>query len=160
MKKIIILVIALTYTVLMGCSDEGAMETETPTETQAKYKVTFNFKWNKIDFPIDYPLTAHFPNLIGWSHSPKNTFFKKGSIASEGIKNMAELVATSTLTNELKTKIDQKKGLTNVVGSGLGSVVGEVSIEIGVNKDHSAITLATMLAPSPDWYVAVVNINM
>lgn len=144
----------------MGCSDEGAMETETPTETQAKYKVTFNFKWNKIDFPIDYPPTAHFSNLIGWSHSPKNTFFKKGSIASEGIKNMAELVATSTLTNELKTKIDQKKGLTNVVGSGLGSGVGEVSIEIGVNKDHSAITLATMLAPSPDWYVAVVNINM
>ena len=160
MKKIIILVIALTYTILMGCSDEGAMETETPTETQAKYKVTFNFKWNKIDFPIDYPPTAHFSNLIGWSHSPKNTFFKKGSIASEGIKNMAELGATSTLTNELKTKIDQKKGLTNVVGSGLGSGVGEVSIEIGVNKDHSAITLATMLAPSPDWYVAIVNINM
>ena len=36
---------------------------------------------------------------------------------------MAELGATSTLTNELKTKIDQKKGLTNVVGSGLGSGV-------------------------------------
>lgn len=101
----------MTYTVLMGCSDEGAMKTktETPTKTQAKYKVTFTFKWNRTDFPLDYPSSAHFSSLIGWSHSPKSTFFKEGTIASDGIKNMAEFGTTSTLLNEFKTKIDQKK---------------------------------------------------
>jgi hypothetical protein len=26
--------------------------------------------------------------------------------------------------------------------------------------EHPSITLATMIAPSPDWYIAVVNINL
>lgn len=36
----------------------------------AKYKLTFDFKWNAQDFPIDYPSSAHFSKLIGWSHRP------------------------------------------------------------------------------------------
>lgn len=154
---LILLIISFT-----SCGeDEKPMVVNQPkTEAEVTYKVKFNFKWNKQDFPEDYPSSAHFSSLIGWSHSPESTFFKVGTIASDGIKNMAELGATSTLTNEFKSKIEKKEGYKNVVGNGLGSGVGTISVELDVDKDHTAITLATMLAPSPDWYVAVVNINL
>ena len=126
----------------------------------AKYRVTFNFKWNAQDFPTDYPSSAHFSKLIGWSHKPSSEFFKVGSIASEGIKNMAEVGSTEKLTDEFTTKIEANEGLKNVIGNGLGSGVGELSVTLDVNEKFSSITLATMLAPSPDWYVAIINQNL
>ena len=162
MKKKLKFIFILPLAILMGCSqDEKSSITDKPqTESKASYKVTFNFKWNKQDFPDDYPSNAHFSKLIGWSHNSKSTFFKEGTIASEGIKNMAELGVTSTLTKEFETKIEKKEGYKSVVGNGLGSGVGDITIELNVDKDNPSITLATMLAPSPDWYVAVVNINL
>ena len=47
-----------------------------------------------------------------------------------------------------------------MIGTGLGSGIGEISVELLVNAENSAITLATMLAPSPDWYVAAVASNL
>lgn len=162
MKKTLNLVLILALMALMGCgSDEKPLEIEKPeTDLKAVYKATFNFKWTKQDFPENYPSSAHFSKLIGWSHKTESTFFKVGTIASDGIKNMAELGVTSTLSNEFKSKIDEKEGYKSVIGSGLGSGTGKISIDLGVDKNHPSITLATMLAPSPDWYVAVMNINL
>ena len=126
----------------------------------AKYKLTFDFKWNAQDFPIDYPSSAHFSKLIGWSHRPSSEFFKVGSIASEGIKNMAEIGATTALMDEFSSKIEAGEGLKSVVGNGLGSGVGARSVTLDVNEKFSSITLTTMLAPSPDWYVAIINQNL
>lgn len=131
-----------------------------PGASLATYKVTFNFNWNAEDFPLNYPSNAHFSKLIGWSHTPSNTFFKHGTIASKGIKNMAELGATQVLIDELNTKIENNEGLESVIGTGLGSGIGEISVDLLVNAEISAITLVTMLAPSPDWYVAAVAVNL
>lgn len=141
----------------------GSCKPDEPAERElliAKYRVTFNFKWNAQDFPTDYPSNAHFSKLIGWSHKPSSEFFKVGSIASEGIKNMAEVGSTEKLTDEFTTKIEANEGLKNIIGNGLGSGVGELSVTLDVNEKFSSITLATMLAPSPDWYVAIINQNL
>ena len=141
----------------------GSCDPDEPAERElliAKYKVTFNFKWNAQDFPTDYPSSAHFSKLIGWSHKPSSEFFKVGSIASEGIKNMAEIGATTALSDEFSSKIEAGEGLKSVVGNGLGSGVGALSVTLDVNEKFSSITLATMLAPSPDWYVAIINQNL
>ena len=124
------------------------------------YKVTFEFNWNNKEFPIDYPSNAHFSKLIGWSHTSTNNFFLIETMASEGIKDMAELGATSTLENELNEKIANGDGLDFVIGENLSGGVGEITVDIIVNKENSSVTLATMIAPSPDWYVGVVNINL
>lgn len=141
----------------------GSCKPDEPAERElliAKYKVTFDFKWNAQDFPTDYPSSAHFSKLIGWSHKPSIEFFKVGSIASEGIKNMAEIGATTVLSDEFSSKIEAGEGLKSVVGNGLGSGVGVVSVTLDVNEKFSSITLTTMLAPSPDWYVAIINQNL
>lgn len=71
---------------------------------------------------------------------------------------MAEVGGTATLIEELQALIDQKKGLKTYVGSGLGSGVGNVTLEVSIINEFPAISLATMLAPSPDWYIAAVNV--
>ena len=126
----------------------------------ATYEVIFTFHWDAQNFPLDYPSNAHFSALIGWSHDPASTFFQPGTFASEGIKRMAEAGSTSTLRTELQTMIDDGQGRQVVVGSGLGDGTGQIKVTLELDKKNPAISLSTMIAPSPDWYVAVVNENL
>lgn len=73
---------------------------------------------------------------------------------------MAETGSTTTLASELEALINQNEGLATHTGSGLNSGVGTISISVEVNSDFPAVSLATMLAPSPDWFVACVSVNM
>lgn len=128
--------------------------------SKATYKVAFYLNWNNNDFPSDYPSNAHFSKLIGWSHQAENDFFAIGTMASDGIKDMAELGDNSILKDELKNKIKDGKGLDFIIGENLNKGVGTISFNIDVNEENPSVTLATMLAPSPDWYVAVVDVNL
>jgi hypothetical protein len=125
-----------------------------------RYTVTFNINWNSQDFPTNYPSNAHFSKLIGWSHESTSTFFQPGTSASAGIENMAETGGTSPLSNEIEEMIAAGEGHHLVVGSGLGAGSGTISVDIIVTEDFPSVTLASMIAPSPDWYIAVVNINL
>lgn len=133
---------------------------EIPARQDASYTVTFSFDWNSNDFPTDYPSGPHFSPLVGWVHEKDNPFFNSGRIATAGIEIMAETGATSTLVSELQALVDDRKGLKTYVGNGLGSGVGTISIDIEVHTDFPAVSLVTMVAPSPDWYVACVNANL
>jgi len=152
MKKIrftCLFIIAITF---ISCTKDE--------ESKVTYEVAFNFNWNNNDFPTDYPSNPHFSKLIGWSHQAENDFFALGTMASNGIKDMAELGNNSNLENELNKKIDDDKGLDFVIGDNLNSGVGTICIRIDVNQKNPSVTLATMLAPSPDWYIAVVDVNL
>lgn len=151
-----LLMILAVGLVLLGCKKDD--ETELPEGIQ--YTVTFTMNWNSTDFPLDYPSNDHFSPLIGWSHNVNSTFFQVGTMASAGIKNMAETGNTSPLSEELDTKISNGEGYFKIIGSGLDSGVGEISVDFVVNESNPMVTLSTMVAPSPDWYVAVTNINL
>ncbi|WP_372642823.1 spondin domain-containing protein [Ancylomarina sp.] len=133
---------------------------ETGIESEASYRVTFTMHWNSTDFPTDYPSNAHFSPLIGWSHPTTSTFFNVGTTASAGIEDMAENGGTAILQAELEAKIVNNEGLDFVLGSGLGSGEGEITVEVLVNAANSSVTLVSMVAPSPDWYVAAFNVNL
>lgn len=148
-------------TAILSCKKDVKDLPQIPDDLQTtNYRVTFNINWNSTDFPTDYPSNAHFSKLIGWSHEPNTEFFKEGTLASEGIRQMAELGATNTLSDEINEKISTKEGLGLYVGSNLSTGVGQITIDVVVDKYHPSVTLATMLAPSPDWYLAVVNVNL
>ncbi|MBI2281593.1 MAG: spondin domain-containing protein [Bacteroidetes bacterium] len=148
-------------TAILSCKKDIKDLPQKPDDLQTtNYRVTFNINWNNTDYPTDYPSNAHFSKLIGWSHEPNTEFFKEGTLASEGIRQMAELGATNTLSDEINEKISTKEGLGLYVGSNLSTGVGQITIDVVVDKYHPSVTLATMLAPSPDWYLAVVNVNL
>ncbi|MDB4199445.1 spondin domain-containing protein [Polaribacter sp.] len=159
MQKIELYTLLMLSFLFVQCNETDEKESS-PVASKVTYKVTFEFNWNNKEFPIDYPSNAHFSKLIGWSHTSTNNFFLIETMAFEGIKDMAELGATSTLENELNEKIVNGDGLDFVIGENLSGGVGEITVDIIVNKENSSVTLATMIAPSPDWYVGVVNINL
>lgn len=150
MKNIITILLLLTL--LVSCKKE--------IETEATYEVTFNLNWNENTFPTDYPINAHFSKLVGWSHAETASYLNVGTASSEGIRLMAEGGYTSPMDKEINALIEQGEGLDLYVGENLGSGVGEIKLEVKVTKDFPSITLATMVAPSPDWFVATINQSM
>tara|TARA_A100001015_G_scaffold233364_1_gene264566 strand:+ start:728 stop:1285 length:558 start_codon:yes stop_codon:yes gene_type:complete len=108
---------------------------------------------------ITHPLhiSHHF---FGWVHKKDNTYFNEGQLASKGIEQLAETGSTSTLVSEFQALTDNNEGLSTYTGSGLNSGVGTISIDITVNLDFPAVSLASMLTPSPDWFVVCINVNL
>ena len=160
-------IMSLIALLFFACSDEedmvpndGQVMVPNGTEESAEYLVTFTINWNSTDFPTDYPSNAHFSRLIGWSHDAEEPLFTLGTMASDGIKNMAETGGISPLEDELKALIEGGKGFEHYIGSGLSSGSGEIEMSVKVTEQYSSVTLATMVAPSPDWYIAVVDINL
>lgn len=153
-----------TSLLTISCEKEKeVMTTVIPPITENKtatYTVTFSFDWNTNDFPTDYPAGAHFSPLVGWVHQKNNTFFNEGKIATVGIEQMAEDGKTTALVNELNAEISNENGLKAYIGNGLSGGVGTISIDVDVSTRFPSVSLATMLAPSPDWYVACVNVNL
>ena len=149
---------SLLALLLISCSNDD--EANSPDLIGGtEYRVTFNIDWNSTDFPTDYPSNAHFSKLIGWSHASNENFFRTGTFASAGIKNMAETGGTSPLDNEFVDLIDENSGFNYFIGSNISSGTGQIVLDVEVTEDHPSVTLATMIAPSPDWYLAVVRIS-
>lgn len=125
-----------------------------------RYSVTFNYKWNATDFPTSYPSNAHFSPLLGFSHVSTLDMFDLGSYATGGIKSMAETGSQDPLCDELNDLIAEDEAHYRVSGDGLGSGVGSITAEVLVTEEHSSITFVSMIAPSPDWYVGIVNVSL
>ena len=129
-------------------------------EGVVQYEVTFDINWSQTLFPDEYPSNAHFSKFIGWSHKSNLNFFEVGTFSSNGIKSMAETGSTSPLDSEINTRVDNLEGLKLFVGDNLSSGVGTVTMNIYVDGDNPNITLVSMLAPSPDWYLGVIDVNL
>ena len=133
----------------------------TPAQAQgnaqsATYRVTFEGRWTTTATPNGVLDEAHFSPLIGAAHNDQVTFWSSGHTASAGIQSMAEVGGTNTLKAEITT-----------AGSNAGAVI-ERSSNIGatatadftVTSTHPLVTLVTMIAPSPDWFVGVSGLSL
>jgi len=121
----------------------------------ARYRVVFDSTWSASTHPTDFPDTAHYSGLIGGTHSSAISFWQEGSVASEGIRQMSERGRKSPLDTEVQHGI--ATGLAQYLLSGpeLAATPGSASMEFDVSQTHPLVTLVTMVAPSPDWFVGV-----
>jgi len=150
----------LFIVLLLGCSENENVLTPPEPELNARYNLTFNANWSAQTHPNDFPSSAHFSGLIGMTHNGNTMLFAKGEIASDGIKNMAETGSKNPLEAEIQNFISNGTGNTLISGGGINSSPGEVSLEFDIVSTHSLVSVVSMLAPSPDWFIAVSNINL
>ena len=125
-----------------------------PASDTALYSVTFNATWRATTHPTDFPSGAHFSPLIGAVHNDSVSFWASGETASPGIEQMAETGGTGLLAREIRAEMPDN-AISVVTGRGIGSPASTTISEILVTLDHPLITLVTMIAPSPDWFVGV-----
>jgi len=127
----------------------------------ATYRITFNATWSAETHATQFPgASAHFSGLVGAVHGDQVTFWEPGQIASDGIELMAETGGKSIFFQEIDSAINSGYALFSIDGPGVSSTPGSVSVEVTVSSQFPKVTLATMLAPSPDWFTGFHDINL
>jgi hypothetical protein len=124
----------------------------------ATYTVTFDASWSATTHPDDFPPNPHFSPLVGATHNADVVFWEPGDLASAGIESMAETGGTETLRSEIDAA-GQAVGST-LLDSGLNPSPGMLSFSFEITPDYPLVTLVTMIAPSPDWFVGVAGLNL
>jgi len=121
-----------------------------------EYRVTFTGTWTAND-SSSYPFSAHFSDLVGVTHPPGNPFWKSGNLATQGVEDVAELGFNSALESELRA--DSQNGPI-VTFSSLFQLPNSDTLELTFDPDKPNITLISMVAPSPDWFVGVSDLSL
>ncbi len=130
-----------------------------PASDTAVYRVVFNATWSATTHPTDYPPGAHFSPLIGAIHNDGATFWALGEIATPGIEQMAETGGTTLLTGEIRNQMpDRAHAVLN--GRGIGSPGSTTIQTVVATQEFPLVTLVTMIAPSPDWFVGVDGLSL
>lgn len=125
----------------------------------ATYQVTFEATWSASTHPGAYPLSAHFSPLVGGVHGDAVDFWSPGSTASAGIEQIAETGATSLLRSEINAAISSGTAHELVTGGGIDSP-GQTTTTFEATSSMHRLTLVTMIAPSPDWFVGTHGLEL
>jgi hypothetical protein len=83
-----------------------------------------------------------------------------GGIASAGIETMAETGGTDPLTAEVEAAIAAGTAERVLRGEDIPVSPGSTSLEFEVSRDFPLVTLVSMIAPSPDWFVGVHDLDL
>lgn len=126
----------------------------------ALYELKFETTWSAATHPRDFPANAHFSSLIGGTHDAGVSFWQIGGIASAGIEAMAELGATGALTSEVNAAIAAGTADQVLNLGGLATSPSSRTVRFTVKARHSRLTLVTMVAPSPDWFLGVTSLDL
>jgi hypothetical protein len=158
-----------------NCSLENCIcEVETVTEDfdsklmnfTVTYRVDVIPTWNSSS-PAWPDAAAHFSWFGGANHNSDVKFWEVGTLASQGIDLLAVTGNTSDLVTEVQAEITNgdAENLINVQHWFCPDEIthpacGSLSFEIDVSEDFPLVTLASMLGPSPDWFVGVESLSM
>src|SRR5262245_14146734 len=121
----------------------------------ARYRATFQATWAAATHPVDFPASAHFSPLVGGTHNSQVSFWRDGAIATDGIKDMAERGLTATLSTEINAAISAGTAQHVFTGGNVPVSPGSATAEFDISQNYPLVTLVSMIAPSPDWFVGV-----
>lgn len=148
--------LAIAQLVVVACSSS----TDPEPAPLVSYTVTFAADWSAQTHPVDIPPNPHFSGLIGGTHSASVGFWSVGTNASPGIKSMAETGSKSPLDAEVQDAIAAGTAGMLISGGGINPSPDSVSVTLQVSTDFPLVTLVSMVAPSPDWFVGVAGLNL
>lgn len=132
----------------------------TPTAATARYSVTFDSSWRRETHPDDFPADAHYSRLVGGTHSSRVRFWASGAPSSAGIQAMAERGRTSPLDAEVQAAVAAGTAGALILADALDRTPGVAGAAFEIGRDHPLVTLVTMVAPSPDWFVGVDGLSL
>ena len=127
-------------------------------DSDATYTVTFTARWTAADHgPV--PSTAHFTTLVGAATNADANLWVSGELASEGLENVAELGLTSDFLDEIAASAAAMNSSPAVTSVGTSNT-GTSTFELNVSRSLPLFTFASMVAPSPDWFVGLSEFSL
>ncbi len=129
-------------------------------QTTATYDIVFTSNW-EAHGPL--PNNAHFTRLVGAAHNSNVTFLEMGGFATPGVELVAELGSNGQFSNEVSSAINANNADQFINGpdlffNGSGRTITISDLQIDAN--FPLITLTSMIAPSPDWFIAVNSVSL
>lgn len=127
-------------------------------QSTATYSFTFESTWSQGTHPIDWPgASAHYSGIFGGTHNSSGVYWTPGQAASLGVKLVAEAGSGGTFRNEVASSPHSDKGLGL---PGIALSPGQITHLFDVDENFSLVTLISMIAPSPDWFVGVSGLDL
>lgn len=153
--KNVALLFFLSYS-MSACTKQSA-EIFIPPADEVFYDIKLTLQWTSPSFVV--PDGAHFTHFVGLVHSTDTSVWAPGRYASAGLEFVAEIGSDWRLESEMDAIIARKKGLEkfNLLPP---SIVGSIDTTLRFTLQHSAISFASMIAPSPDWFVGIYSLNL
>ncbi len=133
-------------------------ELASSTYSEASYKVTVQLNWRSPEFTV--PPNAHVTILCGMVHSQDTSLWQPGFLASAGLEGVAEVGGITTIFAEMDNIVSRQKALYRFVMFEPAGAIGSAQTALNVNSDYSFISLASMIAPSPDWFMGIHDVDL
>lgn len=127
----------------------------------ARYMIDVTTVWNDADHgPL--PGNAHWSDLVGTTHNSSVTFWEVGQLASPGIEDVAEIGNNDDFESEVNSAISSGDATQWMRGAfnPFAAISNANMTDIIVSEDHPLLTLAAMIAPSPDWFIGVNGLSL
>jgi len=152
--------VEVTVTAEDGSTATYTINIEVKPVSNARYKLTFAATWSAATHPVQAPSNPHFSGIIGMTHNAKIKLFEVGTSATQGIENMSETGSKSPLNSEIEAWISAGTAHQMISGGGIGPSPGKVSVSFSIASTHPLVSVVSMIAPSPDWFIAVNDIDL
>jgi hypothetical protein len=146
--------IALVGLLVIGAAGMAA------AESRAKYTAKVDAAWTSQSHPLEYPSNAHFSGVIGATHNGEYKIFQAGGTATPGLERLSEMGQHKPLDDEIRAAIQEgTAGMLFETGA-LFRLPQSVSVSFEVDEPHPMVSLVAMIAPSPDWFAGVADVDL
>jgi hypothetical protein len=121
----------------------------------AEYEIVFEGFWDASHATLPFPPGAHFTTLIGDTHVAGAALWEEGGMATAGVEGVAETGSTFALSGEIDDRISAGTSGGLVRNPGLSGFPAEDAFVIQVDSGRPEVSLISMVAPTPDWFIGV-----
>jgi len=152
-------ILTTSFLTLAAIGATVAVAAESPTT--ARYRVSFERTWSNQTHPDDFPLLAHFSPVIGVTHGAGYELFQKGVTASPGIEKLCEEGKHQPLDAEINAAIQGgEAGSLIETMEPIRDVPATAVTEFEIDAAHPMVSIAAMIAPSPDWRAVAADVAL
>jgi len=149
----------------MGMSGANATPAGTMTDGGAEYTVILKNAWTPATHPFEYPPAAaiggpHFSGVVGASHNASFTLFKEGSMPTPGLERLSEEGKPTPLDEEIRAAVASGTAGALFTSGPLRDFKDSIVTTLRVDPTHPMVSLVAMIAPSPDWFAGVSDVNL
>ena len=141
--------------------NDQKIENATRYSENITYEITFRSLWNANEHQA-FPSNAHFSPIAVLSHNENFQLFGIGENASEAFEELAETGSLSQTNSLAESAKSNGTVFQYETSSSLFPKPGADSLKVTIkaSKEYAMISLASMIAPSPDWIVGVDSLDL
>ena len=126
----------------------------------AEYTIVVKSRWTKAEHPLEWPATAHFSGVIGTNHTPAYSIFAVGTPPTPGLENLSEEGKHTPFDKEIHAAIAAGNAGTLFETGPLRNFADSIVGTVKVDDAFPLVSLVMMVAPSPDWFTGVRNVDL